>query len=419
MLPSGRASIIGGNDLNRERVFPPLAVNKKGELSLRRGHPWVYGEELISGVPEGFPNGGIVDVVSQSGKYLGSGFYSEKSKISVRVLSDNANECFDGAFWRRRVKYAVDYRRRVMGEDIDNCRLIFGESDGFPGLTVDRYGDYLVAEVLSYGMDLVKKTVYCALIEEFPNVRGIYERNESRLRVLEGLPQYSGWADGIPNDGRTVCQITENGIKYTVDFGSGQKTGFFLDQKYNRRAVGKLAAGMKVLDLCTHTGSFALNALKGGAKSVTAVDVSDAALEIARTNAELNGAGDKLNFVCADVFDFLPEVEKRPAGDKFDLIILDPPAFTKSSKTLQNAKKGYREVNYRAMKALPRGGFLATCSCSHFMTTELFLEMLRAAALDAGVSLKIAEIRHQAPDHPVLLNVPETDYLKFVICQVV
>ena len=405
--------------MKQERAFPHLAVNKKGELSLRRGHPWVYGEELLSGVPEGFPNGGLVDVVTEGGKYLGTGFYSEKSKISVRVLSDNANECFDENFWARRVKYAVNYRRRVMGNDFDNCRLIFGEADGFPGLTVDKYGPYLVSEVLSYGMDLAKGAVYNALCEELPETRGIYERCESGIRVLEGLPQYSGWAEGIPNDGNTSCVITENGIKYRVDFAEGQKTGFFLDQKYNRRAVGNLSDGMRVLDLCTHTGSFAFNALAGGANSVTAVDVSEAALDIARENASLNGMEEKVRFVCADIFDFLPGIEKLPPDEKFDLIVLDPPAFTKSSKTLGNAKNGYRQVNYRAMKALPRGGYLATCSCSHFMKTELFLEMLLTAANDADVSLKIVEIRHQAPDHPVLLNVPETDYLKFVICQVV
>ena len=405
--------------MKQERDLPRLTVSKKGELSLRNGHPWVYGAELLNSVPENFQNGGLVDVVSDKGRYLGTGFYSEKSKIRVRVLSDNANEKFDEAFWRRRVKYAVDYRRKVMGSDIDDCRLIFGEADGFPGLTVDRYGPYMVSEVLSYGMDQVKRTVYEALMQEFPGTRGIYERGESSIRLLEGLEQRSGWAEGIPNDGNTRCEIVESGIKYIVDFAAGQKTGFFLDQKYNRRAVAGLAKGMRVLDLCTHTGSFALNAASGGARSVTAVDVSETALDVARENARLNGLEDKVSFVCADVFDFLPEAEKLPAGDKYDMIVLDPPAFTKSSKTLGNAKNGYREINFRAMKALPRGGILATCSCSHFMTTELFLDVLRGSALEAGVSLKIIEIRHQAPDHPLLLNVPETDYLKFVICQVV
>ncbi len=416
---AGRKLWPGGNELKQERSFPQLTVSKKAELSLRRGHPWVYGEELRNDVPVSFPNGGLVDVVSEKGRYLGTGFYSEKSKIKVRVLSDNANERFDDCFWQRRVKYAVNYRRKVMGNDIDDCRMIFGEADGFPGLTVDRYGPYMVSEVLSYGMDRVKQTVYRALLEEFPGTKGIYERGESAIRLLEGLPQHSGWAEGIPNDGNTRCEITENGIKYIVDFALGQKTGFFLDQKFNRRAVAALSEGMRVLDLCTHTGSFALNAVSGGAKSVTAVDVSQAALDIARENAAINGMDGKVRFVCADVFDYLQEAEKLSAADRSDLIILDPPAFTKSSRTLGNAKNGYREINYRAMRALPRGGYLATCSCSHFMTTELFLETLRASALDAGVALKIVEIRHQAPDHPVLLNVPETDYLKFVICQVI
>ncbi len=405
--------------MKQERAFPSVTVNKKAERSLRLGHPWVYGQELLSSVPEDFPNGAIVDVVNESGKYLGSGFYSAASKISVRVLTDNANEKFDEAFWRRRVRYAVDYRRTVMGEDIDACRMIFGESDGFPGLTVDRYGGYLAAEVLSYGTDLVKKTVFEALLEEIPGIKGIYERNESPIRTLEGLPRFSGWAEGFPNDGNTSTLITENGIRYKVDFAEGQKTGFFLDQKYNRRAVARMARDMKVFDLCTHTGSFSLNAIAGGAKSSVAVDVSKTALEAAKANAELNGMEDKVEFVCADVFDFLDDAASLRPEKKPEMIILDPPAFTKSSRTLGNARNGYREINCKAIKALGRGGFLATCSCSHFMTTELFLQMLKEAAVDAGVSLKIVEIRHQAPDHPVLLNVPETDYLKFVICQVV
>lgn len=409
--------------MKQDRIFPSVTVNKKAERSLRLGHPWVYGEELTASVPEGFPNGGLVDVVNEGGKYLGTGFFSEKSKISVRVLSDNPNEKFDDAFWRRRVKYAVDYRRTVMGEDIDACRLIFGESDGFPGLTVDRYGDYLVAEVLSYGTDLIKDRIFGALLDEIPGIKGIYERNESHIRTLEGLDQYSGWAKNFPNDGVTRTVIEENGIRYAVDFANGQKTGFYLDQKYNRRAVAAISKGRRVFDLCTHTGSFSLNALAGGAISSVAVDVSESALDNAKINvglnAELNGPGDRVEFVCADVFDFLEDAVSLRPEKKPDLIVLDPPAFTKNSKTLANAKKGYRELNSLAIRALGRGGYLATCSCSHFMTTELFLDMLKDAALNAGVSLKIAEIRHQSPDHPVLLNVPETDYLKFIICQVV
>lgn len=405
--------------MKQDRNFPPVTVNKKAEASLRRGHPWVYGEEIVDSVPDGFENGGLVDVLTAGGKYMGTGFYSAHSKISVRVISNNANETFDDAFWRRRVGYAVSYRKSVMGEDIDACRMIFGEADGFPGLTVDRYGDVLVSEVLSYGMDRIKKTVFEALINEIPGIRGIYERNESQIRLLEGLEKYSGWSDGFNGGSEEPVTITENGIRYKVDFAKGQKTGFFLDQKFNRRAAGAVAKGRRVLDVCTHTGSFGLNALKCGASHVTMADISESALETARENAALNGMEDRADFVRADMFDLLPEIEKLPPDKRYDMIILDPPAFTKSSKTLGSAKRGYREVNYRAMRALPRGGFLATCSCSHFMTTGLFLEMLAEAASDAGVSLKIAEIRHQAPDHPVLMNVPETDYLKFVICQVV
>ena len=405
--------------MKSERRFEPVTVNKKAERGIRAGHPWVYGAELVRGVPEGFENGGLVDVLTEGGKYLGTGLYSAVSKIAVRLLSDNANERFDEAFWQRRVKYAVNYRRRVMGPDFDACRLIFGEADGFPGLTVDRYGDYLVAEVLSFGMDRVKTTVFRALLAELSGVKGIYERNESQIRLLEGLEQGSGWAEGLPNDGQTSTIITENGLRFLVDFAGGQKTGFFLDQKYNRRAVAGLATGMRVLDMCTHTGSFALNAARQGTDHVTAVDMSEAALEVARTNAALNGLENKVSFVRGDVFDYLAEAEKLPPAERYELIILDPPAFTKSSKTLGNARNGYREINARAMRALGRGGYLATCSCSHFMTTELFLDMLKTAAEDAGVRLKIAEIRHQAPDHPVLLGVPESDYLKFVICQIV
>jgi len=414
----------GGGNLKQDRPFTAVTVNKKGERALKGGHPWVYAEELTQTVPEDFSNGGLVDVISQSGKYLGTGFFSAKSKIAVRVLSDNANERFGPDFWDRRVGYALDYRKRVMGADFVDCRLIFGEADGFPGLTVDRFGNYLSAEVLSYGMDLVKDIIFKAIIDRIPEIEGIYLRNESRIRDLEGLPRESGWYEGIPHSGDGSTVIEENGIRYRVDFAEGQKTGFFLDQKYNRQAAGRLARGLRVLDVCTHTGSFALNALKGGAVSANALDVSASALETAAANMALNpelvtdSAGNpKMQLIKSDAFDYLETLTGK--APQYDFIILDPPAFTKSSGTLKNAQKGYKELNYLAMRALPRGGCLATCSCSHFMTTELFLDMLKEASLEAGVKLKIIEIRHQAPDHPVLLNVPETDYLKFVICQIV
>ena len=405
-----------------ERRFPAFTVSKKGEREIKSGHPWVY-DNVITAAPENCENGCIADVFSQSGKYLGSGFYSEKSKIRIRLLSNNANETFSDSFFERRVQYAIDYRKTVMGDDFSACRLIFGESDGLCGLTVDKYGDILVSQVLSFGIDKKRDVIYKALCESLAKdgitVRGIMERNDVAIRELEGLEQYKGWykADYLPAPPSPVTEITENGITYTVDVQNGQKTGFFLDQKYNRLAVAKIAKGKKVLDCFTHTGSFALNAAKGGAAHVTAVDVSQFAVDTARENAVKNGLDGSMDFLCADVFDLLPELAQK--GSDYDLIILDPPAFTKNRKTVGNAQKGYKEINYRAMKLLPRGGYLATCSCSHFMDNELFVKMLMSAAADAGVSLKMIEARRQSCDHPIMLSVPETDYLKFYLFQIV
>ncbi len=409
--------------MKKSRAFPPVFVTKKAENSIKSGHPWVYGEEITS-QPQGIENGALTDVFSQKGSYLGTGFYSEKSKIRVRILSDNANESFSPAFFERRLKYAVDYRKTVMGDDFACCRLVFGEADGLPGLTVDRFGGVLVTQVLSFGMEKIKGEIYSALVrilkEYGEDISGVFERNDVAIRELEGLKQHKGWyeLDGLNHPGSTVTEITENGIKYAVDFENGQKTGFFLDQKYNRRAVAEIAKGKTVLDCFTHTGSFALNAAKGGAKSVTAVDVSADAVALAEKNAKANGLDGNMEFVVADVFDLLPELEKS-AKHKYDFIILDPPAFTKSRKTVANAQKGYKEINYRAIKLLGRGGYLATCSCSHFMNSELFEKMLKSAAKDAGFALKQIEARQQCRDHPVLWNVPETDYLKFYIFQIV
>ena len=405
-----------------QRSFPAFTVSKKGEREIKSGHPWVY-DNVITDQPSECENGCIADVFSQSGKYLGSGFYSEKSKISIRMLSNNANETFSDSFFERRVQYAIDYRKTVMGDDFSACRLIFGESDGLCGLTVDKYGDILVSQVLSFGIDKKRDVIYKALCESLAKdgitVRGIMERNDVAIRELEGLEQYKGWykADYLPDPPSPVTEITENGIVYTVDVENGQKTGFFLDQKYNRLAVAKIAKGKKVLDCFTHTGSFALNAAKGGAAHVTAVDVSQFAVDTARENAVKNGLEGSMDFLCADVFDLLPELAQK--GSDYDLIILDPPAFTKNRKTVGNAQKGYKEINYRAMKLLPRGGYLATCSCSHFMDNELFVKMLMSAAADAGVSLKMIEARRQSCDHPIMLSVPETDYLKFYLFQIV
>ena len=405
------------------RPYPRITITPKGEAALTGGHPWVYEGEVtaMDGTPE---DGGLVDVVSRRGSWLGCGFYNSHSRIRVRLVSRNANDDFSDAFWERRIRYAWDYRKTVMGEsDSRCCRVIFGEADLFPGLTVDRLASVLVTPILSLGMARIKNRPFPLLAkvlrEDGQEIRGIYERNDVALREREGMTQNKGW---YPLPGETPLEtatvdITENGIVYTVDFENGQKTGFFLDQKYNRLAVAKLAKGKTVLDCFTHTGSFALNAAKGGAAHVTAVDVSEFAVQCAAENARRNGLETVMDCVAANVFDLLPELEKQPR--KYDFIILDPPAFTKSRKTVANAMTGYKEINYRAMKLLPRGGYLATCSCSHFATEELFIKMLRSAARDAGVQLRQIECRQQCADHPILWGVEETNYLKFFIFQVV
>jgi 23S rRNA (cytosine1962-C5)-methyltransferase len=397
-----------------ERNYPKLIINKKAEKALRAGHPWVYGQEVVEDA-DSWQDGDIVDVYSQKGRWLGAGYGNHTSKIRVRLLSRNTNDRFDEDFYRRRVRYAVDYRRAVMGPEFSACRLIFGEADQFPGLTVDRYNDVLVTEVLCAGTDRVKGLIYRLLLEELGGeVTAVYERSDSPLRDKEGLERFEGWAVGQAS-GYTVIQ--ENGVKFGVDYINGQKTGFFLDQLRNRAEVMRLAQGKRVLDCFTHTGAFAIHAAMGGAARVTAVDVSASALETARKNAQLNGL-ENMEFVKADVFDLLTEMGDKKQRD-YDFIILDPPAFTKSSATVKAAYGGYKEINRRAMRLLPRGGFLATCSCSHFMTDERFRQMLAEAAADASVSLRQLYVGRQGPDHPILWGVPETDYLEFYIFQVV
>lgn len=408
-----------------EREFKKVIITKKGERWADTGHPWIYESDIISS-PDILPenNGEIVDVLTESGKYIGSGYYSIFSKIRVRLISRNANDKFDDNFYRRRIAYAINYRLTVMGNDTNCMRLIFGEADGFPGLTIDKFNDVLVAQVLSVGIEKNKKIIFNLLIEELKNngfdIKGIYERNDVNLRKLEGLEEYKGWfsIDNLPTPSSVETIIIENGIKYKVDFENGQKTGFFLDQKYNRLAVSKIAKNKKVLDCFTHTGSFALNAAMGGAAHVTAVDVSKSAIDMAKENAKLNKLDNKMDFIVSDVFTLLPELIEK-GGHPYDFIILDPPAFTKSRKTVNSAEKGYKEINYRALKLLPRGGYLATASCSHFMPYERFEKMLKSAAHDAGVELKQIEMKQQSPDHPILWNVMETDYLKFYIFQVI
>ena len=406
-----------------DRGYPRYTVTPKAEASLLRGHPWVYDAEILN-IEGETENGGLVDVLSKKGRYLGTGFLSQQSKIRVRLISRNANDRFDEAFWERKLRWAWDYRKTVMGlEDLNCCRVIFGEADAFPGLTVDKFNDLLSVQVLSVGMERIKGMLIPMLVrilrEDGQTIRGVFERNDVALREKEGMAQYKGWFPlaGEELPASPITQITENGIKYLVDVENGQKTGFFLDQKYNRRAVAAMAKGHTVLDCFTHTGSFALNAAKGGAAHVTAVDVSEAAVEMARANAARNGLTDVVDCVAANVFDLLPALEKEPP--RYDFIILDPPAFTKSRKTVANAITGYKEINYRAMRLLPRGGYLATCSCSHFATEDKFIAMLRDAARDAGVQLRQIEARQQSCDHPILWGVEETNYLKFYLFQTV
>lgn len=404
--------------MKTERPYPFVTIDARGTKRAQEGHPWVFDNEITAqeGTPE---DGALCDVRSPKGRYLGTGYYNSHSKIRVQLLSQNANDKFDQAFFARRAQYAWDYRKTVMGPDVGSCRVIFGEADRFPGLTVDKFGDILVTQTLCLGTELRKDWIFPALVQAMEAggqpIRGIYQRNDVKIRELEGLEQNKGWYPlaGKPLPESTQTEIVENGIRYLVDFENGQKTGFFLDQKYNRAAAARIAPGKSVLDCFTHTGSFGLNCAKAGAKRVHSVDVSETAIACAKENAARNGLS--VEYEVANVFDLLPSL----TPGEYDYIILDPPAFTKSGKTVKNAERGYKEINYRAMKALPRGGYLATCSCSHFMTDALFRKMLQSAARDAQVELRLVEARAQGPDHPILWNVPETDYLKFYIFQVV
>lgn len=409
--------------MKQNRGYPVISVTRKAENSIQTGHPWVYNTEVVR-ADGAYQNGDLVDLISPRGKYLGTGFINDNSKIRVRIISRNANDTFDEAFFERRLRHAWNYRKTVMGDGISCCRIIFGEADIFPGLTVDRMNNILVTQTLSLGMEKLKPMLFpllCRILkEDEQTIDGVYERNDVAIRELEGMKQGKNFfpIDGMETPVSTETTITENGIAYGVDFENGQKTGFFLDQKYNRQAVGRISKGKRVLDCFTHTGSFALNAAKGGAEHVHAVDISGDAIAMAEQNAKRNHLEDRMTFQATNVFDLLPEL---PCGakDGYDLIILDPPAFTKSRNTVDNAMRGYKEINLRAMKLLPRGGYLATCSCSHFMTEELFCNMLRGAAFDAQVMLRQVEARQQSPDHPILWNVPETNYLKFYIFQIV
>ena len=422
--------------MRQQRPYPRLVVTRKAARSLKAGHPWVFEGEVIDAEP--CANGSVVDVFEENGTWQGAGLVSQNSKIRVRIVTRNANDRVDGAFWSRRVAYAWNHRKVTMGgralpgcePDTNCCRVVFSEADGMPGLIVDRYEHVLVTQVGTVGMELLKPVVYPLLLSTLradgQDVRAIYERNDSPSRAKEGLPQEKGWwvGDGAeaPDDAR--IQVVENGLAFDLDIENSQKTGFFLDQKYNRRAVRELAGGRRVLDCFCHVGPFGLNAAAGGAELVRCVDVSDTAIELARANARLNGLDDRMDFTCANVLEYLPELRRdrshlREQGGPFDLIVLDPPAFTKSRGTVAHAAKGYREINYEAMRLLPRGGYLATCSCSHFMTRDLLAKAIADAAHQANVQLKQVEERQQAPDHPILWGVPESHYLDFFVFQVV
>ncbi|WP_066716168.1 class I SAM-dependent rRNA methyltransferase [Clostridium sp. Marseille-P299] len=392
-----------------------VVVLKKGEgRTLKSGGLWVFDNE-ISKIEGEFTNGDLVTVNDFDGYCMGTGFINTNSKITVRMMSRIKGQEIDEEFLLQRVRDAWNYRKSTV--DISSCRIVFGEADFLPGLVIDKFSDVLVVQSLALGIDRMKETILTllkkVLEEDGIKIRGVYERSDAKVRLQEGMERIKGFI-GEPFD--TKVTIVENGVKYIVDVEDGQKTGFFLDQKYNRLAIQRICKDAKVLDCFTHTGSFALNAGIGGAKSVLGVDASELGVAQARENAELNGLDKIVQFKCADVFELLPELEA--AGEKFDVIILDPPAFTKSRNSVKNAIKGYREINLRAMKLLKDGGFLATCSCSHFMTPELFTETVGQAAKNVHKRLRQVEYRTQAPDHPILWAADESYYLKFYIFQV-
>ena len=388
---------------------------KKGEgRTLKAGGMWVYDNEIASVTGE-FEEGDIVAVQDFDGYFMGYGFINTRSKITVRLMSRRREHPVNEALIRSRVEDAWNYRKAVT--DTGCCRLIFGEADFLPGIVIDKFSDVLVVESLALGIDrlkpLILEAVKDVLARDGIAIRGIYERSDSKIRLKEGMERFKGFI-GEPFDPKV--EIEENGVRYLVNVADGQKTGFFLDQKYNRAAVARLCPGKKVLDCFTHTGSFALNAGKAGAASVLGVDASDLGIEQARENAALNHLEDRVQFQCADVFDLLPRLEEQ--GEQFDVVILDPPAFTKSRSSIKNAVKGYREINLRGMRLIKDGGFLATCSCSHFMDPELFARTIREAAHGAHRRLRQVEFRTQACDHPILWAADESYYLKFYIFQV-
>ena len=393
-------------------TYPTVKLKKGEGRTLYGGGYWVYDNEIESA--EAYENGGLVRVVDARDHLMGIGFINDASKIRIRLMT-RKEEVIDEAFLEQRIRNAWQYRKDTI--DTSSCRVIFGEADYFPGLVIDKFEDVLVVESLALGIDRMKITIIellkKVLAEEGIHIRGVYERSDAKVRLQEGMERIKGFI-GEPFD--TQVQIVENGVKYLVDVENGQKTGFFLDQKNNRRDVQRICKDKTVLDCFTHTGSFALNAGLGKAKSVLGVDASDVAIEQARKNAELNQLSDVVQFECCDVFDLLPQLEKE--GKKFDVVILDPPAFTKSRNSIKNAVKGYREINMRGMKLVKNGGYLATCSCSHFMNPELFAKTIQQAAVSAKKTLRQVSFSTQACDHPIIWNNGESYYLKFYIFQV-
>lgn len=393
-----------------------IVVLKKGEgRSLKQGGLWIYDNE-IQNVMGGCQDGDLVVVRDFDGYPMGVGFINRKSKITVRMMSRNANQEIDEEFLTMRVKNAWEYRKKTV--DTSSCRVIFGEADFLPGLVVDKFSDVLVVESLALGIDKLKLQIIDilkkVLLEDGISIRGVYERSDAKVREKEGMTRTKGF---IGDEFDTNVQIVENGVKYIVDVKDGQKTGFFLDQKYNRLSIHKLCKGAEVLDCFTHTGSFALNAGIAGAAKVTGVDASLLAVDQATENAQLNNLEDRVSFICEDVFELLPRLEAE--GKKYDVVILDPPAFTKSRNSIKNAVKGYREINLRGMKLVKDGGYLVTCSCSHFMDYELFTKTIHQAANNVHKRLKQVEFRQQSPDHPILWAAEESYYLKFYVFQVV
>ncbi|MBU3173967.1 class I SAM-dependent rRNA methyltransferase [Clostridium estertheticum] len=375
------------------------------------GHLWIYANEIEKFDGE-YENGDIIEVYNFRNEFIGKGYINDVSKIAIRIMTRDIHEEIDEDFFRKRLHAAWEYRKTVI--DTSSCRFLFGEADFVPGMIIDKYEDYYVIQSLALGIDKYKGIVVKLLTDEY-GAKGVYERSDAKVRELEGMEQTKGFLTE-PFD--TTIEIIENGVKYNVDIENGQKTGFFLDQKENRAAIQRLCKDADVLDCFTHTGSFALNAGIAGAKSVLGVDISEYAVEFSRKNAELNGLSETVKFECHNAFDILREWS-REEKRQYDVVILDPPAFTKSRSTIDGATRGYKEINLRGMKLVKPGGYLVTCSCSHFMKPDMFADTIADAALDAKRTLRQVEFRTQAADHPILWNSDESYYLKFYIFQVV